>query len=326
MNAIEIVDAGPQGRLRLTERPQPTPGPGEVLIKVAAAGVNRPDLMQVRGLYPPPPGASDLPGLEVAGQIVALGQDVHPSRLGQSVCALVTGGGYAEYCLAAATLCLPQPDTLTLVEAAAVPEAVFTVWHNVFERGRLGPGETLLVQGGTSGIGTMAIQLARQWGARVIATAGTDDKCAALEALGAEAIHYRDEDFKQRVLTLTDGAGVNVILDIIGGPYFQAHLDLLAADGRLLIIAVQGGPKTTASLLPILLKRLTVTGSTLRPRSLVEKTRLAEAVQAQVWPWLNTGQIRPIIQATYPLADAERAHALMASSTHIGKIILTLDP
>lgn len=326
MKAIAIETPGNASVLKLIDRPLPQPGPGEVLIEVAAAGINRPDIMQRRGLYPPPPGASDIPGLEIAGRVVALGEVVQDIALGDNVCALVTGGGYAEYCLAAAPLCLPIPQGLSFVEAATLPEALFTVWSNVFERCQLQPGETLLVHGGTSGIGTTAIMLATLYGARVLATAGGPEKCNACLSLGAEAIDYRQTDFRDRVMELTCGAGVDVILDIVGGPYLARHLEILAPKGRLAIIAVQGGPKTEINLLPIMLKRLTVTGSTLRPRSLIEKSRLAEMIREQVWPWVTSGQLRPVIDSTFQLEEAALAHQRMESGQHIGKIALTLEP
>ena len=325
MKAISITQPGDESMLALVERPIPPPGPGEVLIQVAAAGVNRPDLLQRKGLYPPPPGASDILGLEVAGRIAAVGSGVADHAPGDAVCALVTGGGYAEYCLAPASLCLPAPVGLSLIEAAALPETLFTVWANVFDFGRLRPGETLLVQGGTSGIGTTAIQLARLFGARVLATAGSPEKCCACESLGAEAIPYREVDFADRVLSLTQGAGVNMILDIIGGPYLSRHLNILAPQGRLLLIALQGGAKTEFSLAPLLMKRLTLAGSTLRSRPLEEKSHLAAAIRVQVWPRIESGEFRPVIDSTFPLSAAAQAHARMQSGQHIGKLILTTD-
>jgi NADPH2:quinone reductase len=322
MAAIDIVQPGEAEVLRLRQRPVPRPGPGEVLLKVLAAGVNRPDVMQRRGLYPPPPGASDIPGLEIAGEIVALGEGVAGPVLGDTVCALVTGGGYAEYCTAAASLCLPVPKGLSPVEAAALPETSFTVWTNVFDRDGLKPGERFLVHGGTSGIGTTAIQLAREFGAEVFATAGSPEKCAFCERLGARAINYREEDFVERIRELAGGQGVDLILDMIGGPYLQRNLDSLAPGGRLVLIAVQGGPKTDINLLPVFLKRLTLTGSTLRPRSVEEKASIAAALREHVWPLLEAGRVKPVIHATFPLAEAAAAHRLMESSRHIGKIVL----
>lgn len=323
MKAIAIKAPGDASVLEMVERPLPCPGVGEVLIKVMAAGVNRPDLMQRRGLYPPPAGASDIPGLEIAGKIVAVGESVEDRVPGDAVCALVTGGGYAEYCLAATPLCLTLPPRLSFVEAAALPEALFTVWSNMFDRGGLQPRETLLVHGGTSGIGTTAITLARLHGIRVLATASGPEKCEACSALGAEAIDYQRENFRDRVMSLTDGKGVDVILDIIGGPYLTRHLEILAPGGRLVIIAVQGGPKAEINLLPIMLKRLTVTGSTLRPRSLAEKAHLASTIRERIWPWVNSGKLRPVIDSIFGLEDAAKAHQRMESSQHIGKIVLT---
>lgn len=324
MQAVEISAPGGPEVLRGCRRPVPQPGTGEVLIQVAAAGVNRPDVMQRLGLYPPPTGASDIPGLEVAGEIVALGTDTAGLALGDKVCALVAGGGYAEYCLAPALLCLPIPPGLTLLQAAALPETFFTVWSNVFERGRLQPHESLLVHGGAGGIGTTAIQLAAVWGATVYATAGSDAKCRACENLGAgAAINYHAEDFVERIKVLTAERGVDVILDSIGGDYLQRNLNCLAQDGRLVQIGVQNGPKTRIDLLPILLKRLTLTGSTLRPRSVKEKAVIADALQTKVWPVLASGRVKPLIHATFPLAEAAAAHRLMEQSGHIGKLVLT---
>jgi NADPH2:quinone reductase len=325
MAAIEILQPGGAEVLQLRRRSVPWPGPGEVLVRVAAAGINRPDVMQRRGLYPPPPGASDIPGLEIAGEVVTVGEGVAGPIPGDKVCALVAGGGYAEYCTAAAPLCLPVPKRLSPVEAAALPETFFTVWTNVFERGGLQPGESLLVHGGTSGIGTTAIQLAREFGAEVFATAGSPEKCAFCEGLGAKAINYRAEDFVERVRELTHGRGVDLILDMVGGPYLRRNLDSLATGGRLVLIAVQGGPKTEINLLPVLLRRLTITGSTLRPRSVPEKAGIAAALKREVWPLLEAKRVQPIIHATFPLAEAAEAHRLMESSRHIGKIVLTTE-
>jgi NADPH2:quinone reductase len=324
MAAVEIAAPGGPEALRTCRRPTPAPGPGEVLIRAVAAGVNRPDVMQRRGLYPPPPGASDLPGLEVAGEVVAVGEGVADPAPGARVSALVAGGGYAEYCAVPVALCLPIPQGLSLIEAAALPETFFTVWTNVFERGGLRAGERFLVHGGTSGIGTTAIQLAREFGAEVFATAGSPEKCAFCEQLSARAIDYRREDFVERVKTWTQGRGVDLILDLVGGPYLQRNLDVLAPDGRLVLIAVQGGARADINLLPIFLKRLTVTGSTLRPRGVAEKAAIAAALREQVWPLLEAGRIRPVIHGTFPLERAAEAHALMESSRHIGKIVLTV--
>ncbi|MGR9106318.1 MAG: NAD(P)H-quinone oxidoreductase [Gammaproteobacteria bacterium] len=325
MTVIEIAAPGEPDVLTAVSRPLPEPGVGEVLIKVAAAGVNRPDVMQRKGLYPPPPGASDIPGLEVAGRIAALGEQVENLSVGEEVCALVTGGGYAEFCLAPAAVCLPIPKGLSTIQAAALPETFFTVWTNVFERGALLPGERFLVHGGTSGVGTTAIQMAVAFGASVFTTAGSEEKCEFCRELGAEiAINYSEQDFVEVVQAATANSGVNLILDIIGGDYLNRNLSCLAADGRLVQIALQKGPKTLINLLPIMLKRLTVTGSTLRPRSVPEKARLAQSLRTKVWPLLEAGTVRPIIHCTFPFRDAARAHELMESSAHIGKIVLTV--
>lgn len=321
MTAIEITAPGGPEALAPVERPVPRPGPGEVLVRVAAAGVNRPDVMQRQGHYPPPPGASDVPGLEIAGEVVASG----PGAAGVAgrVCALVQGGGYAEYCLAAAPLCLPVPAGMSDVEAAGLPETYFTVWTNVFERGRLAPAETLLVHGGSSGIGTTAIQLARAFGSAAYATAGSDEKCRACEGLGAaECVNYREDDFVARIEAATDGRGVDVVLDMVGGDYFPRCLDCLAVEGRLVQIATQRGIKSEINLLKVMVKRLTVTGSTLRPRSVAEKTPIANALRERVWPLLEAGKARPIVHATFPLREAAAAHALMDSGAHVGKIVL----
>ncbi len=324
MKAIEISRPGGPEVLRLVERPVPVPGPGEVLIRVAAAGVNRPDVMQRRGLYPPPPGASDIPGLEVAGTVAAVGEGVTRWRPGDRVCALLTGGGYAEYCVAAAPLCLPIPKGLDLVQAAAIPETYFTVWDNVFERGRLQPGERFLVHGGAGGIGTTAIQLARELRrAEIYTTCGDEAKCRFCRRLGAAVtIDYRREDFAEVISRATQGEGVDLILDIIGGPYFQRNLKSLAVAGRLVIIAVQGGPKTEVNLLPIFLKRLTVTGATLRPRPLQEKAAIADRLLEHVWPLLEAGRVRPIVHATLPLTRAAEAHRRLEKGEVVGKIVL----
>jgi len=325
MTAIEITEFGGPEVLRATRRPVPKPGTGEVLIRVAAAGVNRPDIMQRIGLYPPPPGASDIPGLEIAGTIVAVGKKVVGPAEGDSVCALVAGGGYAAFCLAAAPVCLPIPRGFNMTQAAALPEACFTVWSTVFERGTLKAGQQFLVHGGTSGIGTTAIQLAHVMGARVFTTAGTDEKCRICEQLGADvAINYRTNDFVECVQSHTNGRGVDLILDIIGGDYLQRNLACLADDGRLVQIALQHGPKTDINLLPILLKRLTLTGATLRSRSVAFKAAIADTLKETVWPLLDAGSVRPIIYRMFPLAAAAEAHRLMESSAHIGKIVLTV--
>lgn len=325
MQAVEISEPGGPEVLRPTERPVPRPAEGEVLLRVAAAGINRPDVMQRTGNYPPPPGAPDLPGLEVAGTVVALGGDVVGLAEGDRVCALVAGGGYAEYCVAPAPQCLPVPEGPDMTAAAAIPETFFTVWTNVFDRGGLAAGETFLVHGGSSGIGTTAIQLAKAFGARVFATAGSAEKCAACEDLGAAAaINYRDEDFVARVKALTDDSGVDLILDMVGGDYLPRNLECLAVEGRLVQIALQRGPKVEMNLLPVMLKRLTVTGSTLRPRTVAQKGEIAAALRDKVWSLLADGSVKPIVHATFPLAEAAESHRLMESSAHIGKIVLTV--
>jgi putative PIG3 family NAD(P)H quinone oxidoreductase len=323
MLAIEIEKWGGPDVLRPGRRPTPAPGPHEVLVQVAAAGVNRPDILQREGKYAPPPGASDVPGLEIAGRVVARGTAVEDWSEGDLVCALVAGGGYAEYCLAPDVQCLPVPAGLDLVQAAALPETVFTVWTNLFERGRLSAGDSLLVHGGASGIGTTAIQMARARGARVFATAGTPEKCAACVRLGAErAIDYRREDFVAVVGEATAGRGVDVILDMVGGDYTPRNLACLAEEGRLVQIAFLRGARTELDLTRILQRRLTLTGSTLRARSIQEKGRLARAVRENVWPLIEAGAVRPVVHATFPLGAATDAHRLMEADTHIGKIVL----
>jgi len=325
MIAIEIREPGEPEVLVPVERPRPSPESGEVLIKVVAAGVNRPDVFQRRGRYPPPPGASDIPGLEVAGTIEALGSDVREWRVGDTVCALVAGGGYAEYCAAPAPQCLPVPRGLDVVAAAAIPETFFTVWTNAFERGRLRSGESILVHGGSSGIGTTAIQIARARGARVFATAGTAEKCAACERLGAErCINYREADFVDVINKLTGGRGVDVVLDMVGGEYFPRNLDVLAVEGRLVEIATLHGVKAELNIQTIMQRRLTVTGSTLRARPVAEKGAIARAVREHVWPLVESGAVTPIVFKTFPLRDAAAAHRLMESGEHIGKIVLTI--
>lgn len=325
MIAIEISKFGDPDVLVPVERQRPAPGAGEVLIEVAAAGVNRPDVMQRRGGYPPPPGASDIPGLEVAGTIAEIAPEAGDWKIGDRVCALVAGGGYAEYCVAPAPQCLPVPRGLDMTAAAAIPETFFTVWTNVFERGRLKPGESILVHGGSSGIGTTAIQVARALGSRVFATAGSAKKCAACEELGAErAINYRETDFVAAVKDLTAPGGVDVVLDMIGGDYVARNMEILATDGRLVQIGVQGGATARVDLVRLLRRRLTLTGSTLRARSVAEKGAIARAVQAHAWPLLESGAVKPIVYRTFPLRAAAEAHRLMESSEHIGKIVLTV--
>ncbi|HTD31485.1 MAG TPA: NAD(P)H-quinone oxidoreductase [Steroidobacteraceae bacterium] len=323
MTAIEIREPGPPQVLRAVPRPVPQPQAGEVLIRVAAAGVNRPDILQRKGLYPPPPGASDIPGLEVAGEVIATGPDVREPAVGARVCALVAGGGYAQYSVAPAVQCLPVPGPLTLEEAAALPETFFTVWLNVFERARLQPGETLLVHGGSSGIGTTAILLGKAFAARIIVTAGTAAKCAACRELGAElAINYRETDFVEATLRATDGRGADVILDMVGGDYVARNVAAAAPEGRIALIATQGGVKAEIDLRQMMSKRITLTASTLRPQSVQNKGRLARALRERVWPLFASKGLKPVIHARFPLTDAAGAHKLMESDTHIGKIVL----
>ena len=323
MNYIQIETHGEPEVLKLDSMSVPEPGPGQVLIHVKAAGVNRPDVMQRKGLYPPPPGATDVPGLEVSGTIVSVGDNVSETAVGTEVCSLVACGGYAEFCLAAAAVCLPIPKNISLVDAAGLPETFFTVWTNVFDRGQLKSGESLLVHGGSSGIGTTAIQLGKAFGATVYTTAGTAEKCEFCENLGADvAINYREQDFSEEIQILTEGKGVDVILDMVGGPYFPKNIRLLADEGRLVQIALMQGSKAEVDFRSLLLKRVTLTGSTLRPRSVEEKTKIAKALRKNVWPLLDSGTVRPIIHQTFPLEQAKDAHILMESSTHIGKILL----
>jgi putative PIG3 family NAD(P)H quinone oxidoreductase len=325
MRVIEISQPGPPDVLRLAERPDPIAAAGEVLIDVVAAGVNRPDVLQRLGKYPPPPGASDIPGLEVAGTIVAAGDRVTAFAVGEAVCALVAGGGYAERVAVPAEQCLPAPAGLSLVEAAGLPETYFTVWTNVFERGRLKEGESILIHGGTSGIGTTAIQLARAFGARVFATCGSDRKCEAAETLGAErAFNYRTTDWAAAVRDATDGRGVDVVLDIVGGDYVPRNIDLLAVEGRLLQIAFLKSPRVELDLSMVMRKRAWITGSTLRPRSPAEKGVIRDALRAYAWPLLESGAVRPVIHAVMPLAEAAEAHRVMEAGEHIGKIILDI--
>ena len=325
MRFIDMAGPGGPEVLVLATGPVPQPGPGEVLIRVAAAGVNRPDVLQRTGSYPPPPGASPVLGLEVAGTIAALGPGVTEWRQGDTVCALVPGGGYAEYCVTPAPQCLPVPHGLSLIEAAGLPETFFTVWSNVFDRGRLKPGESFLVHGGSSGIGTTAIQLARAFGARVFATAGSPEKCAVCRELGAErAIDYRQEDFAAAIKEATQGRGVDVILDMVGGPYIEKNLRSLAVEGRLVQIAFLQGSKVTLDLVHLMMRRQTITGSTLRPRPVADKAAIAQALREKVWPLIEKKQVRPIVDRSFPLAEAAEAHRLMESSAHIGKILLTI--
>lgn len=325
MTVIEIAAPGGPEQLRTARRPTPVPGEGEVLVRVAAAGVNRPDVMQRQGRYPPPAGASDIPGLEIAGEVVALGPGAAGVAEGDRVTALLPGGGYAEYALAAAPLCLPVPGNLGMAEAAALPETFFTVWTNLFDRGGCKAGETVLIHGGTSGIGTTAIQLAAAWGATVYATAGSPEKARACERLGAvRGIDYQAEDFVAVVHEATAGRGVDVILDIVGAKYLARNLEAAAVEGRIVVISLMSGAKTEINLNTILSKRLTLTGSTLRIRSVAQKALVAEAVRRHVWPLIAAGRVKPVIHATFPLAQAGEAHRLMESSQHIGKIVLTV--
>ena len=326
MLAIEIIADENGGRLHATEREKPNPASNQVLIKVHAAGVNRPDIMQRQGVYPPPPGASDIPGLEVAGEIDEVGVQVSRWRVGDKVCALVTGGGYAQYCLATDSLCLPIPEGLDFVQAAALPETFFTVWNNVFDRGQLQAGESLLVHGGASGIGTTAIQLAGNFGAIVYVTAGTEQKCRFCEQLGAHAaINYQQQDFVERIKQLTDGKGVDIVLDMIAGPYFPKNLKVLAEDGRLLQIAIQQGARSEINLWQVMVKRLLITGSTLRARSDEFKAAIARQLLEKVWPLLESEKINPVIYRVFSLDEAAEAHRLMERGEHMGKIVLQLE-
>ena len=325
MNCIEISEPGGPEVLKPATRPVPQPAAGEVLIRVAAAGVNRPDCLQREGNYAPPPGTTNIPGLEVAGEVISVGDGVTEWNDGDQVTALVAGGGYAEYVAAPSPQCLPVPDGLDMVEAAALPETFFTVWTNVFERARLKDGESLLVHGGSSGIGTTAIQIANRLGARVIVTAGSDEKCQACLHLGAErAVNYRDEDFVEAAREFSGGHGVDVILDMVGGDYIPRNIKALAVDGRLVNIAFLRGSTIELNFMTVMLKRLTLSGSTLRPQSVKRKGEIAAALRERVWPLIARGEIKPVIHATFPLANATEAHRLMESSQHIGKIMLTL--
>ena len=325
MTAIAIPQPGGPEVLVPETRPMPRPGAGQLLVRVAAAGVNRPDVFQREGNYAPPPGTTDIPGLEIAGEIVAVGADAGAWQVGDKICALVAGGGYAEYCVVDAPLALPVPAGLSMTEAACLPETFFTVWTNVFERGALKPGEWLLVHGGTSGIGTTAIQLAKAFGARVIATAGSDDKVEACLKLGADAgINYRTQDFVAEVMTITGKHGADVTLDMVAGDYTQRNLECAAMYGRIVIIATLGGPRGTLDLRRIMMKRLVLTGSTLRPRSVAQKAAIGAQLLERVWPLVAKGQLRPQMFATFPLREASKAHALMESSAHVGKIALVV--
>jgi putative PIG3 family NAD(P)H quinone oxidoreductase len=324
MIAIEISAPGGPDVLRPVGRPDPRPAAGEVLIRVEAAGVNRPDILQRLGHYPPPPGASDIPGLEVAGTIVDYGASVARWSKGDRVCALVAGGGYAEYCTAPGPQCLPVPGQMTMVEAAAIPETFFTVWTNLFQRARFTSGERVLIHGGTSGIGTTAIQLARAFGAvDIFATAGTDEKCAAIESFGAHAINYRTAEFAEAIRASTGRKGVDVVLDIVGGDYVQKNIDCLAMNGRLVQIGLLGSPRAHINLAPVMQKRLTITGSTLRIRSVEEKGAIARELEEHVWPLLAAGKVRPIVARVLPLAQAAEAHRLLEAGEIIGKVVLT---
>jgi NADPH2:quinone reductase len=325
MTAVAIRAPGGPEALVPEERPVPAPGAGEILVKVAAAGVNRPDVMQRKGLYPPPPGAPDIPGLEIAGTVAAVGAGLQRWSEGDAVTALVSGGGYAEYCLAHESHALPVPSGLSMAEAAAIPETFFTVWSNVFDRGGLKSGETILIHGGSSGIGTTAIQLAKAFGATVLTTAGSDEKCDACRKLGAaHAINYKTQDFVAEAKQATGGKGVNLILDMVGGEYIDRNYEAAAVDGRIVQIAFQGSSKATVDFRRLMLKRLHHTGSTLRARPIPEKAAIAKSVEANVWPLITAGKMKPVMYRTFPLAEAAAAHALMESSEHIGKIVLTV--
>lgn len=323
MIAIQISQSGDASVLQAVDVPRPQPLPHQVLIKVSAAGVNRPDIMQRQGIYPPPPGASDIPGLEIAGEIIKTGQEVDQFNAGDKACALVTGGGYAEYCLASAALCLPVPASMTEEQAAALPETFFTVWSNLFDLARLKPGEWVLIHGGSSGIGSTAIQLAKSFGCTVLITAGSDEKCHFCQQLGADiTINYHTEDFVEVVKNATDDKGVNVVLDMIGGDYFPRNLKCLTVEGRLVQIAIQHGAKSEANLWAIMQKRLTITGSTLRARDDIFKAEIAKSLLQHIWPLLEQQKISPIIYKRFPLTAAQQAHKLMESSQHMGKILL----
>jgi putative PIG3 family NAD(P)H quinone oxidoreductase len=324
MTVIAVSEPGAPEVLKPQSRDVPKPGDTQILVRVRAAGVNRPDVMQRQGKYPPPPGAPDYPGLEIAGEVAAIGGKVSRWKVGDKICALVPGGGYAEYCLADETNALPVPKSFSFVEAAALPETFFTVWHNVFERGRLQAGETMLIHGGSSGIGTTAIMLGKAFGAKVIATAGSKEKCDACLKLGADAaIDYKTQDFVAVTKEKTGNKGADLIIDMVGGAYVDRNLDAAAVEGRIVQIATQQGFKVEFNLIKVMQKRLTFTGSTLRPRPVADKAAIADALKAKVWPLLDQGKIKPVIDSTFPLADAAKAHARMESSTHVGKIVLT---
>ncbi len=325
MRAIDPETPGGPEVLVLVERPVPKPGEGEVLVKVAAAGVNRPEVMQRMGMYPPPPGAPSILGMEISGTIIAAGEDVPREMIGQPVCALIAGGAYAEYAVAPLGTCLPVPEALSMVEAAAMPETLFTVWTNLFERAYAAEGDTVLVHGGTSGIGTMAVALANLFGLTIIVTCGSDEKCAAIRKLGADhAINYKVEDFVERVKAITGGGGVQVVLDMVGGDYVPRNLKCLADDGRHVSIAVQGGLMATIPIFEIMRRRLTLTGSTLRPRPVAFKSLVADELARTVWPFVAEGKLKPVIDSTFPLSDAEGAHRRMESGEHVGKIVLVI--
>jgi NADPH2:quinone reductase len=325
MRVVHIASPGGPEQLQLSTRPTPKPGDGEVLVRVEAAGVNRPDVMQRQGRYPPPPGASDLPGMEIAGEIVSLGPNVGGLKVGDKICSLLPGGGYAAYALAAAPLCMPIPQGMSMVEAAAIPETFMTVWTNLFERGRCKAGDTVLVHGGTSGIGTTAIQLASVLGAKVYATAGSEDKARACEKLGAvRGIDYRKEDFVEVIRAATQGYGIDVTLDMVAGSYVPRNIDIAAVEGRIVTISTLGGTKSELNMVPVMMKRLTLTGSTLRARTVAQKAAVADAMRQNVWPLIAAGKVKPVIFKTFPFAEASEAHRLMETSNHIGKIVLTM--
>jgi putative PIG3 family NAD(P)H quinone oxidoreductase len=326
MKAIEIKEPGGPEALVLGEIPTPKPGAGEALIRVRAAGVNRPDVFQRMGFYPPPPGAPDTPGLEVAGDVVEVGSGVTDFKVGDALCALVAGGGYAEYCVVQTPVALPAPKPLSMVEAAAIPETFFTVWTNVFDRGRLIQGESILIHGGSSGIGTTAIMLAREFGAKIFATAGTDEKCTAMAELGAHfPINYKTQDFAEIVQKETADQGLDLVLDMVGGDYIPKNIQILGQDGRLVFIAFLGGAKAEVDFMQVMAKRLTITGSTLRARAVAEKGAIAASLKEHVWPLIAEGSVKQVIDSTFALRDAAKAHALMESSSHVGKIVLTID-